>query len=731
MRTSASFGAVAAFAVLAYSPLAQAETPREVLVRQWLTSAAFGLPVTIGTSSFDPATQSVTLSDVGIGDIDDDLVAVHFDELSVEDPRAAPGGAFAAHAIRGSGYRVDVHFDAAKWFPGLAALESGVDKEADKVLPSSSQQKPVGRRQEGREASRADKGAPDESAPADPAPAPDAAAETAPPTVVDYTMTAESILVERPVFPAALASLPPDRPLYERLFHYTGWMTGVRADWAEMNTVQIETSGLPESDAVTTYSLAYLSGLHEGRIERAGANSIEQKPKDEASPFKSMTIDSTYVIGADFGAALEALDPSRYANGVGDGKERTLYSQYGVNNLALDFDGVTASIGNIEANNVFLRQTGQPVVKLIAEALADPKRIEDDPFSFISTVLPNYTQLMGVDVIEASKFEVKAGDSLNLAIDSFDGNGIDGNGIGAITLRDISADSKEASTKVSLSLLTFQDIRFGSLAALLELGKSASEGKSPSGTAVRDAVVNGGTSFGFIELGTLSVESPLGSVGLDSLALTSGDYLGTMPQRGDFTFTSLSLPVSLMSDETLVSELTAMGYETIDLSGGLTLAWDADKGDLRLEDLTLKAADMGVFSGDFHLAGLPLSLVEKPDEIEARLSEAALVSASFTYGNGGIVEKAFEAQAKKLDQDGDTFRKNTAGALPLMLNFLEDPALQAKFQGPISDFIKDPKSITLTIAPEKPVRFTELEKVNTDKPTDLIRVLNVGVTANE
>lgn len=726
MRTSASLGVVAAFAALACPSLAQAETPRETLVRQWLASAAFGLPVTIGSSSFDPASQTVTLDDVSIGDIDDNLVAVHFDELSVEDPRAAPGGAFAAHAVRGSSYSIDIRFDLGKWFPGLAELEAGANKELDKVPLPSAKQKPVNKAQ----GSRSDNHA---SGDAQPPASNDAKADTEKTElpVVDYSLSAETLLVERLVFPPPPKDLPSDRPFYQNIFTYTGWMTGVRADWAEMNNVQIETTGMSEGDAVTTYSLAYLSGLHEGRIERAGVNSVEQKPKDETSPLKSMTIDSTYVIGMDFGAALEALDPSQYSGGVGDGKRRTVYSQYGVNNLVMAFDGATASIGNIEANNVFMRQTGQPIVKLIVEALADPKQIEADPFSFISTVLPNYTQLMGVDFIQANKMEVKAGDNLDLAINRFDGNGIDGNGIGAFTLRDITADSKAASTKFSLSLLTLQDIHFGSFAALMELGKTASEGKQPSGKAIHDAIVNGGTSLGFAELSALSIESPVGSVGLDSLALTGGNYLGTMPQRSDFTFTSLSVPVSLLTDETLVSELTAMGYETIDLSGGMTLTYDADKGDFWLEDLTVKAADMGVVSGDFHLGGLPLSLVEKPDEMQARLNDATLVSASLTYGNGGVVEKAFDAQAKKLDQDGEKFRENTAGALPLMLNFLEDPKLQAKFEGPISDFIKDPKSITLTVAPEKPVPFAELQKVNTDKPNDLIRLLNVGVTANE
>lgn len=728
MRTSASLGVVATLAALTCPSLAQAETQRETLVRQWLTSAAFGLPVTIGGSSFDPATQTVILTDVSVGDLDDDLVAVHFDELSVEDPRIAPGDAFAAHAVRASNYKVDIHFDVAKWFPGLAALESGTaDKEPDKAASPAPKQKPAKKMQE---ESRSDTQTGNETSSA---PESESEAEAAtPPPVVDYSFSAETMLIERLVFPTPPKKLPSDQPIYETVFSYAGWMTGVRADWAEVNEVRLETSGMREGDAVTTYSLAYMSGMHDGRVERAGINSMEQKPKDETSPLKSMTIDSTYVIGTDFGKALEALDPAKYVGGVGDGKARTIYSQYGVNNVVLAFDGATASIGNIEANGVFLRQTSQPVIKQIVEALDDPKQIEADPISFMSTVLPNYTQLMGVELVRASKLEVKADDeNVYFAVNSIDGNDISGNGIGAFTLRDITASSKETSVKGSLSLLTLQDIRFGSLAALLDLGKSASEGSQPSGEAMREAIVNGGTSFGFVELSTLSVESPLGSVGLSSLALTSGNYLGTLPQRSDFTFTSLSLPVALLMDETIVSELTGMGYETLDISGGMTLSWDAEKGDVHLEDLTLKAADMGIVSSDFHLGGLPLSLIEKPEEIEARMKDATLVSASVTYGNGGIVEKAFEAQAKKNGQDGEKLRENIAGALPLMLSFLEDPKLQAKFEKPITDFIKDPKSITLTMAPKKPVPFAELEKVNTDKPNDLIRVLNVGVTANE
>lgn len=735
MRTTATlFSLTAVTLTLASAQAALAASPQEALVSRWLDSVSFGLPVSIGDSSYDPATQTVTLSDVSIGDLDKGFIRIRFDQLDVEDVRLAPHDAFAAHAIRGSNYRIDLHVDVAKWFPGFAAVQDQAapakTEEAAPAATDKPRQKPVGV-PDSRASSHAGKTPTESAAAPSDAPAPDAVAEKTEPPVVDYTFSAETLLIERPVMPATPAPIAGDRPLYERLFQFANWNASIRADWVELDSVRIESSGVPEGDSVTTYSMAYVSGMHDGRAERAGLNSMEQKPKTEGSTMPSFTADSAYVIGMDMDAVIEALDPARYKDGKGDGKPRTVYSKYGINNLAVSFDGGSASLGNIEANDVYLRQTDQSVVKLITEGLANPKAIEDDPFTFVAKVLPNYTQLFGVGNVEANGFEVKSGDTFDFTIRQFTGNGLDANGVQAITLRDIAANAKDSGFRTSLSLLTFQDIHFGSLSALLGLGKSAGEGQTPSGEAIRTALLEGSTSIGFVELGTLAVDSPLGSVSLDTFAVTSGDFLKTLPQRSDLTFTSLSLPVSLLTDPDVVTQLTDMGYETLDISGGMTLTWDAERGDVRLEDLTIKAADMGRISADLHIAGLPLSLIDKPDEIEKRLNEATLVDGSITYGNSGIVEKAFEVQAKKLNQDGDTLRKNTAGAMPLMLAFLEDKVLQENFAGPITTFLNDPKSIRISVAPKKPIAFSDFEKVDTSKPGPMIKLLNLDVTANQ
>jgi hypothetical protein len=736
MRTTATLCSLTAVTLsLASTQVALAASPQEDLVSRWLSSVSFGLPVNVGGSSYDPATQTVTLTDVSIGDPDTDFVRIRFDQLDVEDARLAPHDAFAAHAIRGTNYKVDIHIDVAKWFPGFAKAEDqAAPAKTEEAAPAAGKprQKPVGV-PDSRASSHAGKTPADSSdtAASDEAPAPDAVAEKTEPPVFDYAVSADTLLIERPVIPMPPAPLAADRPFYERAFQLANWYAETRADWLELDSLRLETSGVPEGDAVTTYSMVYVSGMHDGRAERAGLNSMEQKPKTEGSTMPSFTADSAYVIGMDMGAALEALDPARYKDGKGDGKPRTIYSKYGINNIAASFGEGTVSLGNIEANNVFLRQTDQPVVRLITDALANPKSIEEDPFAFMTTVLPNYTQLFGIGNVEANGFEVKVGDSFDFTIRQFSGNGLDANGLDAITLRDIAFNAKDIEARTSLSLLTFQDIRFGSLSSLLALGKSAEEGQAPSAEAIRTALLEGSTSIGFMELGTLAVDSPLGSVSLDTFAVTSGDYLKTLPQRADLTFTSLSLPVSMLTDPDVVTQLTDMGYETLDISGGMTLTWDAERGDVRLEDLTVKATDMGRISADLHIAGLPLSIIDKPDEIEQRFNAATLVDGSITYGNSGIVEKAFEVQAKKLNQDGDTFRKNTAGAMPLMLAFLDDKVLQENFAGPITAFLNDPKSIRISVAPKKPIAFSEFEKVDTSKPGPMIKLLNLNVTANQ
>lgn len=197
------------------------------------------------------------------------------------------------------------------------------------------------------------------------------------------------------------------------------------------------------------------------------------------------------------------------------------------------------------------------------------------------------------------------------------------------------------------------------------------------------------------------------------------------------TLTNLTAPVSILPDDEMRQQLTDLGYSDLSLTAGLTLSWDTDKGDFRLEDLTLHSRDVGSLSMDVHLGNLPLSIFDKPEAIENRMMEGTLVSANATYGNEGVVEKGFAAQAKKLNQDGDTYRKNMAGAVPLMLSFLNDKTIQDKFSNPIKDFLNDPKSLILSLKPKAPVPFSILSSFTPDDPAEGFKLVGLDLKANQ
>ncbi|WP_237154214.1 hypothetical protein [Oryzibacter oryziterrae] len=765
MRRTQILRAGTALTLSLLSTSAFAGNAREDLVMKWLNGTSLGLDVKVGSTSYDPTTQAVVLENVELGNIEKDLFSFKVKNIAFEDPHLEGPNTFAAHAIRSSGYHIEVHFDVAKWFPefteliqkteggatggsdatatdgGDAAATDGnsgetsnapADKSASNKKHGSSrdshknkQTPPVG----------GDIASPDK-AEGDGSTATDTPAETAtntPPPVVDYAVDVETLTYERPVFPMTGPDFKSGDSLFSKYFAIARWTTTFRADWIEADNVSVTTKGAGEGDFTANYEMYYVSGMHDGRAERAGFTNYEQKPVEAGGPFKSFKIGGAYVIGIDTNAMLEAIDPAAYKDGKGDGQRRVVYGQYGINDLSVDFDGGTMSLGNFEADSVYMRQTEKPLVSSLEKIFKDPKSLENDPFTVITDVLPSYTQLMGVDFIKTSDFKVEAGEDFTFGIGSMNLNNVDANGIGALTFRTMDAESKTASAKGSLSLLTFQNIKFGSLMSLINLGKSSAEnGGEPTPAAIRDAVLEGGTRIDFIEAGALSVDLPDNlSFGWDAAAITLGNYFKALPQREDITITNVHFPTSVITDPDVKQQLTDMGYETISLSGGMTLTWNTETGDVALEDMTLRAKDMGMVSADVHLGNLPLSMLDKPDELEARVQEGTFVSGSITYGNFGIVEKGFEQQAKKLNQDPAKFRKSTADAIPLMLTFLDDKDIQKAFEGPIKVFLNDPKSITLSVQPDKPISFAKLQTVDTTTPTALFKLLNVDVKANE
>lgn len=704
--------------------------PRADLVRDWLTASSFGLAVTIGAVREEPQTQSVVLENVVIGDLDEDLVRFTYPTLTFEDPRRTPGGDFAAHAVRIAGMKADLRIDLEHWFPDLAALAKVGEETAD-PLPEGGSTEDGGATDGG----ATDGGATDGSGTDDGAAAgtdgtgsdAPAAAETK--AVVPLSFQAETVVLERLVSPFSTPTFDAKASSIDKAIALARWATRLRVDWAEYTNAAYETTDPAGGTTKVAYDSIYVSGMHDGRVERSGAKGIEETIAADGNDAK-VTIGEMSALGTDLGAYLDAVDPAAYVDGKGDGRWRTVVAESAYRDIRVAFDGGAVAVGDIVTTGARVRQTPKPIAEVFKALLGDPGRAERDPIAFASEMVPNLAGLGGVDQFKVTDISVDAPDDVTFRLGEIAVNQADADGIGSITFRNGELKVGAAGSG-SLNLVTLNNLKFGSLAALLSLADPSKTAEGPSPQALMDAVLDGSPTLDFVEVAGLAIETPQGNFGLDSFAVTEGDWYKALARRYDLSFSRAFLPVSMISDPDAKEQLTAMGYDQVAVSGAATMTWDVDKGDIHVEDATVKVAEMGVLSGDLHLGNLPLSIFLDPATVEARMQEGTLVAGSIAFGNAGVVERAFEVQAKKLNQNPDDFRKSVGDAMPLMLGFLDDPRIQQKFADVLKTFLNDPKSIVLTLAPTAPLPFSALATVQTEAPGEVLDLLKVDVKANE
>lgn len=658
----------------------------------WLRGMAGPSGLAVESTDEDIARQTVHLHGVRIGTTEGSPYALTFDDLSVEVPRIVDGDLFTAHALRGSGFGLRLSADLA---PGLPRGEG------------------------------------------------DAAASA---TLIKQ---AESLLVERLSMPMRLPDpVPAGEPEYRNALALAHWLQRLRADWIEADNLTTGATATDGPSFTVSAGIAILSGVKEGRIERVDVSSIAARPdavsgsgsgsgEDAKDSPPLVRIDGLYAIGLDLAAALEVIDPAAYVDGHGDGRRRDYASEYGATGIAIETPaGDKLTLGSIEFDGIHLRQTESPLLPVLADLAAHPEGLDDAAsLAVFDRLMPALSGLVGLDLMQLADFAYTGKDGTTVSLGGADLNAVGTDGIGALTLRDIATavpkKSAKESIKGSLDLLTFQNIRFGSLKAMMDLASKTESGETPSPIEARKAILDGGTTIGFIEADGLKIENGDKTGGITTLAITNSDFLGALPRRVDLTVTNLNGPVDIVGDSFLREELTAMGYDRLSLSGAITASWDTDRGDIRVGDLRLVLDDMAALTVDLRFGNLPLDIFDDPASIEKRMMAGTIGDASIVFGNLGVVEKAFDVEARKVGQEGDAFRKNIAGAIPLMMTFLKDPEMQKRFAPPIRAFLEDPKSLTITMKPRAPVPFSAFEAIDTDNPDEVIKLLNLDAVAND
>ncbi len=216
------------------------------------------------------------------------------------------------------------------------------------------------------------------------------------------------------------------------------------------------------------------------------------------------------------------------------------------------------------------------------------------------------------------------------------------------------------------------------------------------------------------------VITPVGSsdpIKVDKVVLYDFDQKNDIPTRLDFALKGISIDLATLNENG--ASLAELGYEG-DLSGDFATEYEytADEKIIRLKKIELGAEDVGTFEIDLELANVILD-----DDAIANfpfsLLGAELQNGKITYSDDSFIERVIETGAA---EEGITVDEAKQSLIASLEEGATEGALPAEFVAEMKEFIDDPDSFSLTLAPDQPVPFISFTQLNT--PGDFIKLLN-------
>jgi len=226
--------------------------------------------------------------------------------------------------------------------------------------------------------------------------------------------------------------------------------------------------------------------------------------------------------------------------------------------------------------------------------------------------------------------------------------------------------------------------------------------------------------------GDLPVPLAIASVGV-ALDLDEGG----LPRDFALNVASISVPAEIIAqaDDDFRQLMEGLGYTSLMVNLVVEGGYETGSDRLTVRSFAIDAADVGKFSLTGVISGVKASDMAGDGNPDA-LANGKLESLSIRFDNAGVVERALDMQAKMMGASRDDIVAQLNGALPFMLNAINNPAFQEKVAKAGQAFLTDPKSLTITANPAQPVPFQEIMGSAMSAPQTLPDTLAIDVTAN-
>lgn len=211
-----------------------------------------------------------------------------------------------------------------------------------------------------------------------------------------------------------------------------------------------------------------------------------------------------------------------------------------------------------------------------------------------------------------------------------------------------------------------------------------------------------------------------------------------------------TVDLTVIEDPQQAAVIKALGYEKLDGYLEMDGSWNPADGKLMLNEYSMSVVNAGSLGLSFDLGGYTPELIASIRQIQKQMTEnpdgdssqqgMAMLglmqqmifhSAEISFADDSLTNKIIEFVAQQQGMSASDIRNQAKAVLPFALAQLNNPEFTTMVTQAVSAYLDDPQSLSVRAEPGSPTPFAMIMASGMSNPVDLIKSLNVKVTAND
>lgn len=438
-----------------------------------------------------------------------------------------------------------------------------------------------------------------------------------------------------------------------------------------------------------------LVGLRDGRVERLHFGSAKIEAVADKGRAR-LSIADVEIAGLDPTAWRRLWDDRDYVGGKGDGVWRRTLASAHTGRIALETDDTRLSIDRLVAGERSVRQFDEPLGRWVDRLLTDPDRVQppDSLRLVLEDFLSSRHQGWTIEGLRLTGPDLEHADVARLTVGPASGERL-----AEITVEGVDVVAQRALLR--LGRFTVADLRLPDADDLRRAIPAAAAGAEidPSSLMPR---------LGHAALERLELAEPgVPALRLAALRLDLDRWIRAVPTALSLTLDHLVVPAGLADAEGRRT-LAGLGYDRIDVSAALRLAWSEANREVAVETARLAIADVGSIDLSARLVGVTRAFFTRPDTAALLLGDVRLAEARATITDASFTDRLIRLLARDDKTKPDRIRRRLGDEIAGELSGIRDPARRRKAIAVVRRFLAAPGTLRLLAHPKAPVPLVEL-----------------------